>query len=155
MSKNVYQWQGTDVKVRFGTYKIEENKSSPLFWYNYEVLKLGLKEVPVIEITYQETKKSSKQVFYIANHYGYGVRKLEAGGWPNMGHMSVGYDSSKFTEFTPQQWNKEKFKYLNDDIIKYRQYEKDRDYWQKITYPKEHAKLQALINARPKGGKNG
>lgn len=145
MKKGVYQWQGTDVKVKFGTVKIERNISKPLYWSNYEVLGLGKDRLPVLQITYKEYNHKNEQVFCISNHCGIGVRKLEDGGWPNRTHFSV--PDIDFKEFTAEEWEKEKFKSLNDDIIAFREYEKKRDEWQAINYPKEYATMQIIKNA--------
>lgn len=140
MSKNPYRWQGKRVKVRFGTYTVSENKSSPLYWYNYEVLHLKNPKINCIEVTYE------KQVFYIYNGHGYGVRKLEAGGWPDMGHMSVGYDVSLFTEYTSKEWDLIKFSCLNDDMVKFKIIEDLRQDWFRKMYPVEMGKMDALKN---------
>lgn len=144
MSKNVYQWQGEKAKVRFGRYKVEEQKDKPLYWYNYEVLALQDPYINCVEVT------SQGQTFYIYNGFGYGVAKLEAGGWPNMGHMSLPSDKSNFTEYTPEEWATVKFKCLNEDMQKFEAMRYARDTWFRQQYPEEMKKMDALRALAPK-----
>lgn len=144
MPKRVYQWQGEPVNVRFGTVKINEVKDKPLYWYNYEAVALGLDRIPAVEVTYKEPG-GDKQVFCIANHFGIGVRKLEAGGYPNYTHLSLPSYPGSFEEFTADQWEKEKFKALNDDMVEFRKHERARDSWQAKKYPHEHREREKMF----------
>lgn len=146
MKKNVYQWQGEPVRVKFGTVEVAEVRDKPLYWYNYEVQGLGIKKLPAIQVTYKDPG-GAKQVFNIANHFGIGVRKLEAGGFPNMVHLSL--PAGGFTEYTAQEWEVEKLKALTEDLPAFREYEKKRDAWQQMRYPAEHREREKIFLHNP------
>lgn len=142
MNKGVYKWQGIPVKVKFGTVRVTEMPGKPLYWYNYEVLGLGIKNLPAVQIEYQESKGAPKQIFCIANHFGIGVRKLEDGGYPNLTHLSLPND---FTEYSADEWATEKFKALTEDMPAFREHEKARDKWQAKKYPVEHMEREKIF----------
>ena len=126
-----YQWQGENIKIKFGNCIVEENKEKPLYWYNYEcsLQHDGKACIPAIQITTKEG-----QVFVIANHFGIGVHKLINGGWPNYTHFSL---NGKFST-NPQ------LRYGEFDLDNYSVYEAEREKWQKKTSPEEYKKILAL-----------
>ena len=129
------KWQGEPVNVYFGSCTVSADKGKPLMWYNFECLQFsmdGFYNFPAILIEY------GKEHFVLANHFGVGIAKLLAGGWPEHRHFSLPTD---------------KFKQNDDYIITefkrddFEEHELDRKAWQKENYPEEYAKLQQLINA--------
>ncbi|WP_437918560.1 hypothetical protein [Sphingobacterium sp. LRF_L2] len=136
-----YQWQGTPVEVRFGTVRVEAEKDKPLYWYNFEVMELRTSQVPAIEITYQEPETGNKQVFCIANHFGVGIYKLEAGGWPNKQHFSLPND---FKEYTAEEWIEYEQVPTSFDPLGFANHEYKRFDWQKKNFPVEHGQRERL-----------
>lgn len=152
MNKNHnYQWQGVPVEVRFGTVRVEVEKDKPLYWYNFEILEMRTSRVTALEVTYQEPGSDSKQVFCISNHFGVGVHKLEAGGWPNKQHFSLPKD---FTEYTAEEWTEYEQIPTSFDPLGFANHEFKRDEWQKKNYPEEYGNRQALIDSFRKSQQN-
>lgn len=133
-----YKWQGEPVKVEFGYGIVNTDEEKPLYWYNYECETdpsgISKTEIPAVRVTYKD------QVFVIANHFGCGVHKLENGGWPNIGHMSLPDDSFKPCK---DEW----CYFPKYDRASFSEYEKERRLWQEQTYPEEYAKSEALKEA--------
>ncbi len=130
-----YQWQGKDVKVKFGFCTPKENYDKPLWWSNYETV--CLKEaIPALMIN---------DDFVISNHFGIGVYKLLQGGWPNCSHFSLPKD-----EF--MQDGSHCFRITEFDLDGYSERESKRNKWFKANYPEEHEKMEALrrMIIRPK-----
>ena len=127
-----YQWQGEPVEVIFGTSKIEPNKAKPLYWYNYDC---SLSEENAAHIAAVKIKTADGCEFVIANHFGYGVLKLLAGGWPDSGHASltegefVADPEMKITEF---------------DRLGYQEHKRKAHAWQKENYPEEYEQVERL-----------
>jgi len=126
-----YQWQGENIKVKFGNCIVKRNKEKPIYWYNYECfLQYGDKAcIPAIQITYKK-----ERVFMIANHFGIGVHKLINGGWPNYTHFSL----DGIFSTNPQ------LKYAEFDLDGYSEYEAKREKWRQKTFPKEYEKILQL-----------
>ena len=82
------KWQGEPIDVQFGWLCVAKNKDKPMYWYNFECEETGFAVFFAIRI------KQHGQVWYISNEYGEGLRKLKAGGWPNLGHRSLPNDGA-------------------------------------------------------------
>ncbi|GGH24809.1 hypothetical protein FAZ19_16160 [Sphingobacterium alkalisoli] len=143
MNEN-YRWQGVPVKVRFGKVRVQQDKDKPLYWYNFEVLEMRTSYVPALEVTYQEPGSDRKQVFCISNHFGVGVDKLEAGGWPNKQHFSL---PSDFLEYTAEEWSEYEDVPISFDPVGFANHEFKRDEWQKKMFPKEHEEREKFKEA--------
>lgn len=134
-----YKWHGESVKTKFGFYKIEENKEKPLYWYNFECAHDDYYNrqqkthayVPCVEVT---TKCG--QVFYIANHFGIGIHKLLAGGWPSHSHFSL--NGGEFDE----HWRTGIYVF---DLDSYEKHEAKRRKWQAENFPDEFSKSERLM----------
>jgi len=137
-----FQWQGVPVEVRFGTVAIQEEKGKPLYWYNYEVVGLKERRLTALEITYQEPGSDRKQVFCISNHFGVGVDKLEAGGWPNKQHFSL--PNNDFRAYTAEEWTEYEPVPVSFDPLGFANHEFKRDEWQKKMFPKEYEEREKL-----------
>lgn len=137
MSK--YKWHGEPVKTRFGFYKIDENKAKPLYWYNFECAHDVFYNPIISQRAYVpciEVSTSDGQVFYIANHFGIGVHKLLAGGWPSHSHFSL--SGGIFEE----NWNDVFYQF---DLDGYEKHEAKRRKWQQKEFPDEFAKSERLM----------
>lgn len=134
MKDPIYEWQGEPVAVTFGYCEVTEKKTSPLWWFNYEVLTHKLNtpvRIHAVRITYKGNQ------FAIANHYGIGVHKLLNGGGPNMPHASLPW----FDFVADDKYKVERF-----HEIAYRAHEQARGIWQEKMYghTDEFKRLKAL-----------
>lgn len=137
----LYKWDGNPVTIKHGYILISKYKEHSLRWYNYEIY-LAEKDtdgnyetlkaiIPAIEITTKEN-----HVFHISNHYGIGIYALLRGGtWRQ---ASFHFDGEY--EFIED----DKYKISEFNFIGYHAFELKRMAWQRITFPEEYKKIEAL-----------
>lgn len=137
MSKTNYAWHGESVKVRFGLATVKRHKEKPLYWYNYECT-IEHPEYDSAHISAVEITTKYGYVFVIANHFGIGVHKLLAGGWPSHQHFSIS-DDFKFTEHKEYRLYDGEF-----DLQGFEEHESARRKWQRENFPDEFEKSDQL-----------
>ena len=137
-NKKTFEWQGEEVKVKFGLALTKTNKDKPLYWYNYEVsleetIMQGNTLISAIQI---ETSRGSK--FVISNHFGIGVHKVLNGGYPNIQHFSFS-DDVEFKEHPEYETYDGEFQ-----LEEFEEHESNRRKWQKENFPVEFDNSERL-----------
>ena len=140
-----YKWHGEPVDVEFGFCKIFRNDEKKMWWYNFEChladvdltkkgeVCRGEADIPAIKVTPRKG-----DFFVLGNHFGIGIKKLVAGGWPDHQHFSLPcFTFQADPEFRIEVFDQKSF----DD------HEKARREFQAKHAPAEFAKMEAMEKA--------
>ena len=152
-----YRWNDRPVKIEHLWVKIKENKDQPLYWYNYNVNAYGESKDWVIMTAIEITTKEGEK-FIISNHFGTGINKCRKGGCADQYHGS--FRKVDIIEVIRKNSDLyKKWSYIGDrdnNLLEiniqlneklYVQEEQERRAWQKMYYPEEFKKLDALRKA--------